>query len=167
MNIERGLINSNEEHKESSVGEKIELKDGDVLIIDSANGSLFEVADGAKLIIKEAVGCMVKLSEGGQCEIEKGESNSIKKIENKEIEPGQIKLEVEEVEEVNIETDKIIESVCPACNSVVPSGANFCGDCGHKMKEDIKEESNEIICPACNSVVPPGANFCGSCGHKM
>ena len=48
-------------------------------------------------------------------------------------------------------------SNCPKCNSTVPSGASFCGNCGAKIG----------ACPTCGTQLPDGALFCGNCGTKI
>lgn len=48
-------------------------------------------------------------------------------------------------------------SNCPKCNSTVPGGASFCGNCGAKIG----------ACPTCGTQLPDGALFCGNCGTKI
>jgi len=49
---------------------------------------------------------------------------------------------------------------CPKCNTAVPAGSKFCGNCGNAMPAPA-------ACPKCKAAVPAGAKFCGNCGAPM
>jgi len=49
---------------------------------------------------------------------------------------------------------------CPKCQTAVPQGAKFCGNCGNAMPQ-------ASACPKCQAAVAPGAKFCGNCGSPM
>lgn len=51
--------------------------------------------------------------------------------------------------------------ICPKCNSAVPNGMKFCGQCGNKMEEPKK------ICANCGAEIPNGMKFCGQCGTPV
>ncbi len=53
-------------------------------------------------------------------------------------------------------------SVCPKCQSTVAPGMKFCGNCGQSLAA-----ASAATCPKCNSPVPPGAKFCGTCGQGL
>ena len=45
---------------------------------------------------------------------------------------------------------------CPNCQTVNPSGAKFCFNCGHAMPQ---------ACANCGTPMGPGAKFCNNCGQ--
>lgn len=47
---------------------------------------------------------------------------------------------------------------CLNCNNSNPDGANFCGECGHKLTN---------YCFQCNSVNLPNLTYCGNCGYHL
>ena len=49
---------------------------------------------------------------------------------------------------------------CPECGAVLPSGAKFCMNCGHKLESVLK-------CPQCGVEIPAGCKFCPECGTKL
>ena len=49
---------------------------------------------------------------------------------------------------------------CPKCQTPLPAGAKFCGNCGGPAVAGP-------ACPKCQTAVPPGARFCGSCGATL
>jgi membrane protease subunit (stomatin/prohibitin family) len=49
-----------------------------------------------------------------------------------------------------------VPGTCPKCNAAVAAGAKFCGSCGASLAA--------AVCPKCNAAVTPGAKFCGTCG---
>lgn len=56
------------------------------------------------------------------------------------------------------------EQPCPKCGKPMPTGANFCPNCGHKMN---LPDQTLIICPKCQADNPPAAKFCSACGEKL
>lgn len=57
--------------------------------------------------------------------------------------------------------------ICPNCNHKVRENADFCGNCGFKLKkrEDIKKISN--VCPVCGTHIKTGHGFCTECGYQF
>jgi len=47
---------------------------------------------------------------------------------------------------------------CPECQTELPEGMKFCGQCGHAL---------EIVCAHCKCINPPHFRFCGSCGQPL
>ena len=76
---------------------------------------------------------------------------------------------------------------CPKCQSPVPAGAKFCGNCGTVMAaggvcakcQTLLTPGSKFCancgqavaaaaaCPKCNTPVVPGAKFCGNCGQSL
>jgi membrane protease subunit (stomatin/prohibitin family) len=76
---------------------------------------------------------------------------------------------------------------CPKCQSPVPAGAKFCGNCGTVMAAGSvcakcqtpltpgskfcancgQAVAAAAACPKCNTPVVPGAKFCGNCGQGL
>ena len=76
---------------------------------------------------------------------------------------------------------------CPKCQSPVPAGAKFCGNCGTvmaaggvcaKCQTPLTPGSKfcancgqavaaAAACPKCNTPAVPGAKFCGNCGQSL
>ena len=51
--------------------------------------------------------------------------------------------------------------ICSNCNSVVPAGMAFCGNCGTKV------ENKKPKCASCGADLIPGMKFCGNCGAMV
>jgi len=49
---------------------------------------------------------------------------------------------------------------CPRCQSPVPVGAKFCGNCGAPA-------AAPAVCSKCQEPLAPGARFCGNCGQPV
>jgi membrane protease subunit (stomatin/prohibitin family) len=49
---------------------------------------------------------------------------------------------------------------CPKCQSPVPAGAKFCGNCGTVMAAGG-------VCAKCQTPLTPGSKFCGNCGQAV
>lgn len=49
---------------------------------------------------------------------------------------------------------------CPKCQSPVPAGAKFCGNCGNVMAAGS-------VCAKCQTPLTPGSKFCGNCGQAV
>jgi membrane protease subunit (stomatin/prohibitin family) len=49
---------------------------------------------------------------------------------------------------------------CPKCQSPVPAGAKFCGNCGTVMAAGG-------VCAKCQTPLSPGSKFCGNCGQAV
>jgi archaellum biogenesis ATPase FlaH len=49
---------------------------------------------------------------------------------------------------------------CPNCQFENRDEAEFCGDCGKPLRQ-------EIICPQCRTTNPSGRKFCDKCGHPL
>jgi len=47
---------------------------------------------------------------------------------------------------------------CQKCHYDNETGANFCNDCGAKLK---------IACPECGKTNRPGSKFCSECGNNL
>jgi hypothetical protein len=47
-----------------------------------------------------------------------------------------------------------------SCGAKVPSGANFCSNCGSKVQ-------SAAFCSSCGEMVPAGSKFCLSCGNRI
>ncbi len=52
------------------------------------------------------------------------------------------------------------KAFCPECGAPVAADANFCSNCGKKLKA-------AIACPGCGQPVNAGAKFCANCGQKL
>ncbi len=51
-------------------------------------------------------------------------------------------------------------NTCEVCGHKNPKDAQFCGNCGSKIK-------TEITCPSCQKKLPKDAKFCHHCGSKV
>ena len=49
---------------------------------------------------------------------------------------------------------------CPRCQSAIPAGTKFCGNCGSPA-------AAAAACPKCQAALVPGSRFCGNCGQAM
>lgn len=49
---------------------------------------------------------------------------------------------------------------CPKCQSPVPAGTKFCGNCGTVM-------AAAGVCAKCQTPLTPGSKFCGNCGQAV
>ncbi len=47
---------------------------------------------------------------------------------------------------------------CVKCNAAIAEGQNFCGGCGHQLKN---------VCSGCGTINPPFFKFCGQCGRNL
>ena len=47
---------------------------------------------------------------------------------------------------------------CLKCGAAVTEGQNFCGGCGHQLRN---------ICSGCGTINPPFFKFCGQCGRNL
>ncbi len=47
---------------------------------------------------------------------------------------------------------------CPKCGTTISGDQNFCGGCGHQLKN---------VCSGCSSINPPFFKFCGQCGRNL
>lgn len=66
---------------------------------------------------------------------------------------------------------------CPQCRAENPSGAPFCGKCGHQLRNDVVVENRGddvnktkllgSLCPNCSTPIPPDSGFCGECGQAV
>ncbi len=56
--------------------------------------------------------------------------------------------------------DEQKKALCPHCGAKVKAHAEFCGECGEKLVEEIE-------CPKCGKKVSPGQKFCDGCGGKI
>ncbi|WP_230739179.1 zinc-ribbon domain-containing protein [Methanooceanicella nereidis] len=61
--------------------------------------------------------------------------------------------------EESLDSDMIY---CPTCNTVLPSGAQFCISCGTRVKE-----KQRIKCENCGTPNMPHARFCMNCGSAF
>lgn len=52
---------------------------------------------------------------------------------------------------------------CPQCNSPVPLGKNFCGNCAF----NLSTMRGNLPCPKCGMDNSPSAKFCGGCAHNL
>ncbi len=52
------------------------------------------------------------------------------------------------------------KAFCPDCGAPAAADANFCANCGKKLKA-------AIACPGCGQPVNAGAKFCANCGQKL
>ncbi len=52
------------------------------------------------------------------------------------------------------------KSFCADCGAPVAADANFCSNCGKKLKA-------AAVCPGCGQPIAPGARFCAGCGQKL
>ncbi len=52
------------------------------------------------------------------------------------------------------------KAFCPDCGAPVAAEANFCANCGKKLKA-------AGACPGCGQPVAPGTRFCANCGQKL
>ena len=53
---------------------------------------------------------------------------------------------------------------CPQCGADIPSGAQFCSVCGHKMPLPAPKPDT---CVQCGAPLSPGALFCSVCGQRV
>jgi hypothetical protein len=47
---------------------------------------------------------------------------------------------------------------CPKCGAALSEGQNYCGGCGHQLKN---------VCSGCGTINPPFFKFCGQCGRNL
>ncbi len=52
------------------------------------------------------------------------------------------------------------KTFCPDCGAPAAPDANFCANCGKKLKA-------ASVCPGCGQPIAPGARFCANCGQKL
>ena len=57
------------------------------------------------------------------------------------------------------------EMICEKCGKQVSETAEFCKDCGHKLK--TKPRSQNMFCGACGSKNFKDSKFCKDCGEKL
>lgn len=62
---------------------------------------------------------------------------------------------------------------CPACGALVSEDANFCENCGKKLKFrfSFEKKSDHLSasakrCAKCGELMPKNAVFCANCGNK-
>jgi membrane protease subunit (stomatin/prohibitin family) len=53
---------------------------------------------------------------------------------------------------------------CPKCGKPMPTGSNFCPNCGNNIG---LPDSTIIACPACGADNAPTAKFCAACGKEI
>jgi membrane protease subunit (stomatin/prohibitin family) len=58
-----------------------------------------------------------------------------------------------------------VEVGCPKCQTMVPQGQRFCGQCGYDITTKV-EEKKKLLCSNCNAELKPGMKFCTECGNK-
>ena len=57
--------------------------------------------------------------------------------------------------------------VCSECFSEVNIDDDYCGNCGHKLR-DLKSCDNDVnYCQICKERVSVDGNYCGEFGHKI
>lgn len=59
---------------------------------------------------------------------------------------------------------------CSECGSNVPSGANYCPECGTEAPADrptAGADGELLTCPECGSAVAEGSKYCSSCGVEL
>ena len=70
----------------------------------------------------------------------------------------------EKIASINTQIDILSGLVhCEKCGAAVPADVRFCTNCGGKMPEPPKPESE--VCPQCGTVRIEGARFCENCGN--
>jgi uncharacterized Zn finger protein (UPF0148 family) len=52
-------------------------------------------------------------------------------------------------------------TLCKKCGSVLTDGAVFCGKCGTRVDQPLKN-----LCPNCGNELEPGMLFCSRCGTQ-
>src|SRR5690349_18265544 len=71
---------------------------------------------------------------------------------------------------------RVLTLRCPECGDMVPVTAQFCGNCGERITEEMKRLRNRasigdqvlrLRCPECGDMVPVTAQFCRNCGSKV
>lgn len=82
-----------------------------------------------------------KLLEADQIDEEVREAFEKAKGIHEEI--GDLKLRLEEAQEVVNAPMTPGKKVCPVCGTIVDSGSKFCPECGSKFEEEIIEETTE------------------------
>ena len=55
---------------------------------------------------------------------------------------------------------------CPKCNKELKDTAKFCGGCGYKFPDELRDAACPV-CHNCGNVLKQGAKFCGKCGTKI
>jgi hypothetical protein len=68
-------------------------------------------------------------------------------------------------------TARPTQNTCPACRTLNPAGAKFCGSCGAPMGAAPSpgrkaREQQAAVCARCGAELRPSNKFCGSCGAK-
>ena len=56
---------------------------------------------------------------------------------------------------------------CDNCGNELRDTAKFCGKCGNKNEEIVKNEVCETICRRCGSELKDNAKFCSECGNGI
>lgn len=58
---------------------------------------------------------------------------------------------------------------CPNCHEMIPSGIQFCTNCGANVAEVLQsqQKATEVECLNCHTMNPAGAKFCVSCGSDI
>ena len=64
--------------------------------------------------------------------------------------------------------DEKADDRCEKCQTIIPSGAQFCASCGAPVKAQLAaavDESN--LCAQCGAKNLPAARFCAQCGSGL
>jgi predicted nucleic acid-binding Zn ribbon protein len=63
---------------------------------------------------------------------------------------------------------------CPGCGTMIYEGDKFCGVCGGKVADMVREDTaaavpahEEAHCPSCGYGSPEGSRFCLKCGNAL
>jgi sec-independent protein translocase protein TatA len=63
--------------------------------------------------------------------------------------------------------DEKADDRCEKCQTIVPSGAQFCPSCGAAVKAQLPAADESNVCAQCGAKNVPAARFCAQCGSGL
>lgn len=65
------------------------------------------------------------------------------------------------------ETESRVKRFCSYCGTVIAIGDVFCSKCGAGIKNEEKNEENDLSCPKCSALLKNGDKYCRKCGIEF